>query len=228
MSAIPKTLIAAGIVASISLNALAADTATDSNTSMRGPMASKQHMGDREAMFKKKQDMTPEQREKLIKKSRDVLKLSKLVIYALHRGEDAAALVREIEKEKKAMDAIAKHSHKMISEGSYRVALQEYVEALLYYHFVQEGKLVELDVSAEMYVMGLGDLPGELGRRAVFLAGKGKVDEVLKIKDAVDMMYGELLKFDFRDNEIRRKVDAVKYELRKLEDLVLDLKLKGR
>ena len=42
------------------------------------------------------------------------------------------------------------------------------------------------------------------------------------------MIYGELLKFDFRDNEIRRKVDAVKYELRKLEDLVLDLKFKGR
>ena len=168
------------------------------------------------------------ERENLIKKSRDVLKLSKLVIYALHRGEDAAALVKEIEKEKKVMDDIAQHSRKMISEGSYRVALQEYVEALLYYHFVLEGKLVELDVSAEMYVMGLGDLPGELGRRAVFLAGKGKVDEVMKIRDAVDMMYGELLKFDFRDNEIRRKVDAVKYELRKLEDLVLDLKLKGR
>ena len=42
------------------------------------------------------------------------------------------------------------------------------------------------------------------------------------------MMYGELLKFDFRDNEVRRKFDAVKYDLRKLEDLVLDLKLKGR
>ncbi len=169
-----------------------------------------------------------EEREKLIKKSRDVLKLSKLVIYALHRGEDATLLVKEIEKEKKAMDGIAKHSHKMISEGSYRIALQEYVEAMLYYYFIKEGKLVDLEVSAEMYVMGLGDLPGELGRRAVFLAGKGKVDEVLKIKDAVDLMYGELLKFDFRDNEIRRKVDAVKYELRKLEDLVLDLKMKGK
>jgi len=60
------------------------------------------------------------------------------------------------------------------------------------------------------------------------LAGKGKGDEVVKIKDQVDLIYGELLKFDFRDNEIRRKVDAVKYDLRKLEDLVLDLKLKGR
>ena len=65
-------------------------------------------------------------------------------------------------------------------------------------------------------------------RKAVFLAGKGEVKKVGEIKDAVDHIYGELLDFDFRDNEIRRKVDSVKYDLRKLEDLVLDLKLKGR
>jgi len=170
------------------------------------------------------------ERENLIKKSRDVLKLSKLLIYAVHRDElnNAAKLLKEIEKEKKALDKIATHSDKMLFEGSYKIALQEYAEAVLYYNFVISGKLVELDLTAEHYVLGLADLPGELNRRAVFLAGKGKVAEVGKIRDAVDGIYGELLKFDFRDNEIRRKVDAVKYELRKLEDLMLDLKLKGR
>lgn len=171
-----------------------------------------------------------EEREKLIKKSRDVLKLSKLVIYAVHRDEleKAASLAAEIKKEKNALDKIAQHSKKMICEGSYRVALQEYAEAILYYGFVKEGKLPEVDVEAEPFVLGLADLPGELVRRAVFLAGKGKVKEVEKIRDEVDRIYGELLKFDFRDNEIRRKVDGVKYDLRKLEDLVLDLKMKGR
>ncbi|HLD72702.1 MAG TPA: hypothetical protein VJA23_03890 [Candidatus Nanoarchaeia archaeon] len=171
-----------------------------------------------------------QEREKLIKKSRDVLKLSKQIIYAVHRDEldNAAKLIKEIESEKKELDQIAEHSQKMIFEGSYRIAVQEYVEALLYYNFVKTGKLIDLKVSAELFLLGLGDLPGELNRRAVFLAGKGKVDQVIKIKDEVDAIYGELLKFDFRDNEIRRKVDAVKYELRKLEDLVLDLKLKKR
>lgn len=170
------------------------------------------------------------ERENLIKKSRDVLKLSKLLIYAVHRDEldNAAKLLKEIEKEKKLLDKIATHSNKMLFEGSYKVGLQEYAEAVLYYHFVTGGKLIELDISAEHYVLGLADLPGELVRRAVFLAGKGKVEDVGKIRDAVDDVYGELLKFDFRDNEIRRKVDAVKYDLRKLEDLMLDLKLKGR
>jgi translin len=169
-----------------------------------------------------------EQRELLIKKSRDVLKLSKLIIYALHRDElkNAAELVKQIEKERKELEKIAEHSNKMLYEGSYKVALQEYVEALLYYEFIKIGKLPELNVLAEHFILGLTDLPGELVRRAVFLAGKGKIEEVMKIKDEVDLIYGELLKFDFRDNEIRRKVDAVKYELRKLEDLVLELRMK--
>ncbi len=169
-----------------------------------------------------------EERERLIKKSRDVLKLSKLVIYAIHRDElkQAEKLIKQIEKEKEFLDKIATHSHRMLWEGSYKIAIQEYVEAILYFHFVEKGELVELPVPAELYVMGLADLPGELVRKAVFLAGKGEVNKVVKIRDEVDVIYGELLKFDFRENEIRRKVDGVKYELRKLEDLVLDLKLK--
>src|SRR3989338_8966994 len=171
-----------------------------------------------------------EEREKLIKKSRDVLKLSKQVIYSVHRDEmkQAAEMVKEIEHEKKKLDTIAQGKAKLIFEGSYKVAIQEYVEAVLYYNFVKTGKLISLPVIAEHLVLGLADLPGELTRKAVFLAGKGEHSKVVKIRDEVDTIYGELLKFDFRDNEIRRKVDAVKYELRKLEDLVLDLKLKGK
>lgn len=168
------------------------------------------------------------ERENLIKKSRDVLKLSKLVIYAVHRDEmkEAERLLQEMEAEKKALDKFAGHSEKMQCEGSYKIAVQEYVEATLYFYFAKTGKLLDLKVSAEHFILGLADLPGELNRRAVYLAGKGNVNEVVKIKDEVDAIYGELLKFDFRDNEIRRKVDAVKYELRKLEDLVLDLRMK--
>jgi translin len=170
------------------------------------------------------------ERERLIKQSRVVLKLSKQVIYAVHRDEisSAAKLLKSMDKEKQALETIAKYNHRMLSEGSYKIAIQEYVEAVLYFNFVKTGKLSNLSVQPGHFVLGLADLPGELVRKAVFLAGKGEVDKVIKIKDEVDNIYGQLLKFDFRDNEIRRKVDAVKYDLRKLEDLVLDLKLKSK
>jgi len=173
------------------------------------------------------------QRELLIKKSRDVLKLSKQVIYAVHRDElkQAEKLIQDIKKEKAALEKIASHSPDMLSEGSYKVALQEYAEALLYFSFIKDGKLAarkELDIPTFHYILGLCDLTGELVRKAVYLAGKGKNESVEKIKELVDAIYGELLAFDFRDNETRRKFDAVKYDLKKLEDLVLQLKLKER
>lgn len=68
-------------------------------------------------------------------------------------------------------------------------------------------------------------MTGELVRRAVFLAGKGKYEDVVKIKDFVDEIYGQLIKFDFRNSDLRRKFDSIKYDLKKLEDLVLQLKL---
>tara|TARA_Y100000310_G_C20384683_1_gene669846 strand:+ start:42 stop:620 length:579 start_codon:yes stop_codon:yes gene_type:complete len=181
---------------------------------------------------KEMQDYDTE-REKLIKKSRDVLKLSKQIIYAVHRDdlEEAARLINTIEKEKQKAEEITKHSKALVFEGSYRVSIQEYVEALLYFHFVKDGILIEkekLNVTSDHYLLGLCDLTGELVRKAVFLAGKGKVDEVGIIKDLVDEIYGELLKFDFREPGLRRKFDSIKYDLRKLEDLVLDLKLKCR
>ncbi len=174
-----------------------------------------------------------EQRELLIKKSRDVLKLSKQIIYAVHRDElkEAEKLIKDIQKEKSILGKIAGKDPFLVTEGSYKVALQEYAEALLYFSVVHAKTLStsnELDIPTEYYILGLCDLPGELNRRAVYLAGKDRFADVVEIRDLVDKIYGELLKFDFRDNEVRRKFDAVKYELRKLEDLVLELKLKHK
>ncbi|MBW2983877.1 hypothetical protein KY361_02080 [Candidatus Woesearchaeota archaeon] len=174
-----------------------------------------------------------EQREQIIIKSRSLIKLSKQIIYSVHRDDfsDTASLIKEIESIKKQMDAIVKKNPQLLSVGAYKVGIGEYAEALLYCHFVKNKKLLthkKLKVSPENYLFGLCDLTGELVRKAVFLAGKGKDKEVGNIKDIVDNIYGEALKFDVRDNELRRKIDSVKYDLKKLEDLVLDLKLKGK
>jgi len=172
-------------------------------------------------------------REITIKKSRDILKLSKQIIYAVHRDNlaEAEKLVKKIEVEKKRAELIVKKNSKLESVGAYRVSIQEYVEALLYYNFIKNKRIPThktLKVTTEHYLMGLIDLTGELGRKAVQLAGKGNFKKVVNIRDTVSEIYGELLKFDFRESEQRRKFDSVKYDLKKLEDLVLDLKLKGK
>ena len=105
------------------------------------------------------------------------------------------------------------------------------MEALCYYHFVKDGKIPgskSLNVDNESYLMGLCDLTGELGRRAVNEVINQNFEEAFKIKNLVDEIYGEFLKFNLRNGELRKKSDQIKWNLKKLEDIVFELKLKGR
>jgi translin len=192
-------------------------------------------------MFDKKQfdslikefDEQDSQRELLIKKARDVLKLSKQLIYSIHRGDlpGAKQHTASIQKEFLALDMIAKKTPELSSEGSFKVASQEYTEALCYYSYVTENSIptyTQLGVPPFMYILGLCDLTGELVRKAINDAIKGDLHSALRIKESVEELYGELLRFDFRDSELRRKFDSVKYDLKRLEDIALSIKLKAK
>ena len=167
-------------------------------------------------------------RESIIQKSRDVINISKRIIYALHRDDikSASVYVKEIEKKKKALNA-----HIWLDININQTALQEYVEALCYYHFVKNKKIpvrALLKVDNESYLMGLCDLTGELVRKAVNEVIKKNFKKAMEIKSLVDEIYGEFLKFNLRNSELRRKSDQIKWNLKKLEDVVFELKIKGR
>lgn len=181
--------------------------------------------------MKKDLESFDDKREILIKSSRDVLKLSKQVIYALHRSDNDAAKkhVATIRKEFTKLDKLASESCELSKVGAYRVAVQEYVEALCYYGYVIDKKIPtskELKVISKLYLLGICDLSGELVRKAINDAIKGEMSSALEIKELVEMLYGELLNFDFRDGETRKKFDSIKYNLKRLEDLALNIKLK--
>ena len=183
--------------------------------------------------IRKNMDEFDSQREEVIKKSREIIKLSKLLIYAIHRGniDKASDHVAKIKKSVKELNQTVKGKPKLVYTGSFKVAIQEYVEAICYYEFVKNRKIPthkELAVGAEYYLLGLCDLTGELVRKAINAGIDANYDEVIAIKELVADIYGEFIKMDIRDGELRKKYDSIKYDLKKLEDLVLDLKIKGR
>ena len=142
--------------------------------------------------------------------------------------DKAAGLLVDMEKCRGELDIIALGAARLSFEGSYKAAISEYVEAVLYLRFVETGELVAIEgVSSVHYLLGLADLPGELVRRAVYLASKGEKDSVGLIREAVEMIYGKMLEFNFGNGELRKKSDGIKYSLNKLEDLMLELKLRG-
>jgi predicted translin family RNA/ssDNA-binding protein len=171
------------------------------------------------------------QRELLIKKSRDVLKLSKQVIYAVHRNDlkDAEKLSKDMRKDLDELNEYIKKNPKMYHQGSYKVSIQEYVEAMLFYGYVKENRLYtrkELNVDTDYYLLGVADLSGELVRKAILDATQKNYDSAIKIKGVVSDIYTLLLQFDIREGELRKKFDGIKYDLRKLEDLCFQLSLK--
>jgi len=171
-------------------------------------------------------------REALIKKSREVVKESKSLIYSVHRDEmqKASKLKEKIKDDLKRLVALTTKNKDLYFTGSIKIAEQEFVEAVCFYEYVKNNKIPtakELGVTDDNYILGLCDLVGEVTRRSTNLAIKGKFDAAITAKEFVTELYFQLSKFDFRNSEIRRKYDGIKYELKKLESLVLELKLKG-
>lgn len=159
-----------------------------------------------------------EERETTISKSRKIIQLSKQIIYSVHRNDlkSAEKLVADIKKEIKEMP---KHPY---DTEMYKTAIQEYVEAICYYEFVKNSKVPtrkELNVDTEGYLLGICDLTGELVRKAVAEVIKKNFDEVKKIKKLVEDIYGEFLKFDLRNGELRKKSGSIKWNLTRLEEI---------
>ena len=167
-------------------------------------------------------------RESIIQQSREIINVSKRIIYAVHRDDikSASTYVKDIEKKKKSLDV-----HVWFDTNINQTALQEYAEALCYYHFVKDRKIptkASLKIDNESYLMGLCDLTGELVRKAVNEVINKNFKKAVEIKNLVEEIYGEFLKFNLRNSELRRKSDQIKWNLKKLEDVVFELKIKGR
>ncbi len=173
-----------------------------------------------------------EKRDLLIKDSRNVIKTSKLLIYSLHRDEikETEQFAKQIKKELDELEKHTKIHDELRYSPSYKIAVQEYVEAMTFYFFIKEKRLAtrkELNADPESYILGICDLTGELVRKAINSAIAKKFSVSVEIKNFVSDLYGELLKFDFRNGQMRKKFDSIKYDLKKLEDLMYDLKTKG-
>jgi len=165
-------------------------------------------------------------REKATKIGKEIVKLSKIIINFLHRNK--------IKEAKKYITKIKKKIKKLKDENldkESKIAFQEYAEAMFFYEFKLNNKIPtrkEIEVGTEEYLLGLCDFIGELVREAVNCAINNRYEDVVKIKNFVEDLYGEFLKFCFTTGELRKKFDSIKWNLNKLNDLVLQMKFKMR
>jgi predicted translin family RNA/ssDNA-binding protein len=171
------------------------------------------------------------ERSKIIGLSNIILHDSKRAIFALHRADVKRAgelllSVEQILSELEENMGCERISH----EGAYKAAVEEYVEAKMFYQVMAGKKVDKIDkfkLETESILGGICDLTGELVRRAVNLAGEGKFKEVKKMKDAVNEIMAELVEFDMT-GYLRTKYDQAKTNLKKIEHISYEIKLRGK
>lgn len=171
-----------------------------------------------------------EKRRDIIKFSGDALHGAKRAIFAMHRHEDKEAVdkLTEVEKILKQLNKQFAGQSELFDEGSYRAALEEFVEAKLFCEFVTTGKMSEIKtipVDSDVFLAGLCDVPGELYRYAVNSATMRRFDLVDKCRVAAEEIIGELMEFDLT-SYLRNKFDQAKGALNKIEQIVYEVSLK--
>ncbi len=185
-------------------------------------MIDQKHIKEMELYVKEEDSL----REELIVNSRLILKDSKSAIYSIHRNEPKEAKKSLDSAEsiiKKCSAILQKHPHLKVSFDN---AIEEYAEACLFYGYVNDKipSYKDINVDPIIYLQALSDLTGELGRRAVLEATAKNKKEVQKIRDLIHDIQGILIKFDLRNGDLRKKADAIKWNLNKVEELLYDLK----
>ena len=179
--------------------------------------------------LKKDYDKKTGERRQIISLSNVILNDSKRVIFSLHRS-DIKKAVELLNNAEKALGSLGKKFGyaRLNEEGAYKAGAEEYVEAKMFYRVMtgeKVDKISKIELSIDSLLGGICDLTGELVRKAVNQASEGNFDEVKKIKKAINEIMAELVEFDIT-GYLRTKFDQAKTNLRKIEQIDYEIKLR--
>ncbi|MCF7820601.1 MAG: hypothetical protein K9M44_03995 [Candidatus Pacebacteria bacterium] len=171
-----------------------------------------------------------QERGKIIRLSNPLLHDSKRIIFALHRmetdkaGKELNRLEDDLKKLQKQLGA-----SRLEQEGSYKAAVEEYLEAKFFYNWQQEKpieKIKGLNISHDSYLGALSDLCGEIARYCVNQAAKRNTEAVEKGYQDVSQILSYLTEFDFT-GYLRTKYDQARGHLRKIEQINYDINIRS-
>jgi predicted translin family RNA/ssDNA-binding protein len=181
--------------------------------------------------LKEKHEDFVRSRRMLIKETSDILSASKQAIFAYHRSDkkEGDKLVREAKKGLKSIDIrFIQKDKTLLQQGSLKAAQEEFIEAL-FFGLVLDNKKLDLvkdvEINFESYFGGLCDLTGELVRKSVNLVSAGKMKDIKRFRNITEEIIKELIKFNLV-GQLRVKYDQARNNLRKMEDIAYDIKIK--
>jgi translin len=147
-------------------------------------------------------------RELALKSSRAVARLSVSAVGSLHREKEVGRYLDEAREEASKLGSLLKEHPDLFFSGFVENAHQDMTEAAVAYSLLRDAPLPrpeDLGVTNRAYLLGLGDVVGELRRHALERLGKGDVEAGQEALEAMEVLYEGLMRFDYP-----RAVAAVK------------------
>jgi predicted translin family RNA/ssDNA-binding protein len=171
-------------------------------------------------------------KQKLNTEAKTIIKISKKTIYAIQRKSFEEAKL-SIKKAEQAIQKIKKqYTNQLIKTNNlYKNAIQEYAEAKCFYEYIINKKIPthkQINIDSYNYLAGLSDFTGELTRYAVLAATNNNHQIIKQIHFTIDYILSKMMLFNFSNGELRRKYDAVKWNLKKVENILYDISMKRK
>ncbi len=166
--------------------------------------------------IRKKLDLKDKVREEAFIKAREIRRLSTKAVREIHR-ENYEEAMNHLEKAGKIVCDLTEEEKEF---GFMREAFQEFCEAHITISLIKKEKIPtpeELKVPIEDYIMGLGDVIGEIRRYILDRIRRGDYDELEYYLDLMDEIYHSLLTLDYPTAivPIRKKQDQARLILEK-------------
>jgi len=187
---------------------------------------------------KRKIERYNEKREIMIKKLRDVLRLSREAISKIHMGrrKEAESLLLESKNIIDEIHALAKEEPKLIFSGIFIDIAKEFVEAVLLLQIINRlanktdipiPSSNNLGVPDEAWILGLCEVTGELKREILIALGKQDISLSYKLLNVIREIYDLVASLSFPGSiipHLKAKIDYVRSILISSEELIVRLK----
>lgn len=177
--------------------------------------ASVKGLGDIIEKIESELDEKDEVRELAIKAARAITRQSRESMQRMHRGEDYGKQLEDVKGEIEKITSLLGPHPDIFYSGILSVPFQEYVEARVLGSILEGAPLPSPDVlsmPATVYLMGLGDVIGELRRFALDSIRKDNYKLAEEYLVMMEELYSELMRFDYPSAlvGIRRKQDVAR------------------
>lgn len=170
------------------------------------------------------------ERLKLLDLSQEIRRTAKSLIHRrLHHPQ--SDLSTELVSLKRVVNTLAAHlkRHPELQRlGAVLDGFEEYAELIFLEHYYQQDdkllKLLPADLDHEALIGGIADTSGELVRLARNQLDLGQAE---RIHQYISELYENFLDLEVsRNNSLRSKMEAMRHNLQKLEEIIFQLRIK--